>query len=120
MLAYLLLVKPFKSDTNNVMNVYNELVIMVCFLSVLAMNLLNLAESARNIWGWILIGLVLISLLSIWATTIPDMISTAWNYFKSRKKDNENEKNKVPKKKTAELPANLTNSLAIKVASASK
>eukprot|EP00826_Nyctotherus_ovalis_P043428 TRINITY_DN4573_c0_g1_i2.p1 TRINITY_DN4573_c0_g1~~TRINITY_DN4573_c0_g1_i2.p1 ORF type:complete len:132 (+),score=28.25 TRINITY_DN4573_c0_g1_i2:365-760(+) len=87
MLVYLLLAKPYEDMINNVVNVYNELVIMACFLSVLMMNVVNFNELTTSLWGWGLIALILVSLLSIWAITVPGMVSAACKFFKLQEKD---------------------------------
>lgn len=90
MLAYLLLAKPFDGIINNVINIYNEILVLVCFLSVLTMNVISFSDTVTSIWGWILIGLILLSLCSIWIVTIPTMYAQAMNFF--RAPDNENTK----------------------------
>eukprot|EP00826_Nyctotherus_ovalis_P062851 TRINITY_DN9163_c0_g1_i1.p1 TRINITY_DN9163_c0_g1~~TRINITY_DN9163_c0_g1_i1.p1 ORF type:complete len:125 (-),score=27.06 TRINITY_DN9163_c0_g1_i1:191-565(-) len=111
MLVYLILAKPFKDVTNNVVNTYNELVIVACFLSVLAMNVTDFSESAASIWGWVLIGLILISLFSIWVIVIPDVVSAVYDYLKSCKKGKAGE---VSKEEMVSVPTKFMNSSVIK------
>jgi len=74
MLFYLVKVLPFDGIVNNLVNIYNESVLFICFLSALIMNLFEFSNKIMTIWGWILIGLILGSLAISWLTLFPVIV----------------------------------------------
>jgi hypothetical protein len=88
-------VQPFDDWLNNMINVYNELVIIITFISVLMMNTMNLPEQITNLWGWILVILILLPLLSVWIITIPGIISMLCKCFKALKSPKKAPKNNI-------------------------
>ena len=50
------------------------------------MNKLNIPETKASLWGWMLISLILLSLVSIWVVSIPDIIVAIRKYLDNHKK----------------------------------
>ncbi len=74
MLIYLVTVNPFEENMSNLINIYNEGVLVLTFISVLIMNVADFSEFVVRVWGWILIVLILLSLLTTWLITIPPTV----------------------------------------------
>jgi len=98
MFWYLIRNLPFNEVSNNVFNVYNEAALLVTFGSILIMNAFKVSEIVVKIWGWVLIGFILLSLAATWVLTLP---SATMGMFKSVKnwiygiKEAEVEENKI-------------------------
>lgn len=71
MIVYLIALKPFVSSTLNVINVVNELILLLAFVSILLMNLIEFSDNLINIIGWFCIAGTIVSLLIAWFMTIP-------------------------------------------------
>jgi len=107
MLLYIIRLKPFGKTEDNFINVYNELIIVFSFFSVLIMNNYGLPDLMMNIWGWILFILVISSLFITWYFTLPEMLrelkKTVTNCFtnKSANVENKNKRTKTGQTKDA-------------------
>jgi len=73
MFWYLIRNLPFNEVSNNVFNVYNEAALLVTFGSILIMNAFKVSEIVVKIWGWVLIGFILLSLAPA--------IQAPWSYM---------------------------------------
>jgi len=73
MLLYIIIAKPFDRFEGNFINIYNELVIVFSFFSVVIMSNRKLSDIIMNIWGWILTIFVIISLLITWYFILPEV-----------------------------------------------
>ncbi len=71
MLLYLLTCFPFEDGKNNGLNVYNECVLIVAFIAVLVMTSRDFPAAAVSLVGWLLIGLVAVSLIATWVIILP-------------------------------------------------
>ena len=49
---------------DNIINICNEFLIILIFLSLIIIDLLCIGDYSKLIWGWIVVGLLLISFLS--------------------------------------------------------
>eukprot|EP00826_Nyctotherus_ovalis_P023161 TRINITY_DN17820_c0_g1_i1.p1 TRINITY_DN17820_c0_g1~~TRINITY_DN17820_c0_g1_i1.p1 ORF type:complete len:152 (-),score=17.99 TRINITY_DN17820_c0_g1_i1:255-710(-) len=74
MLLYLILVKPFDDFMSNIVNTYNELVILLTFGTVLLFNMIDVSTNTLEICGWTILVLMLISLILAWGQLLPPMI----------------------------------------------
>ena len=74
MLSYIIILKPFDKTEGNFLNIYNELVTVFSFFSVLIMSNYKLSDLMMKIWGWILTIPVIFSLFITWYFTLPKML----------------------------------------------
>ena len=82
MIGYLIIASPFKSFIDNVMNIYNESILALSYLLTIILNTHNIPEAIARIIGWCLVGLILLSLMAIWGTLLPDMFLAVKNLGK--------------------------------------
>jgi len=82
MLYYLIKVRPFENISDNVVNIFNELILIVCYVSAFIMNTFSIDEKTFQMWGYILVGFVLSSLLITWVLIMPSALKGAINGFK--------------------------------------
>ena len=68
---YFIYKSPFNEVMTNRLGIYNEVVIIVIFVSTFIMNLINLPDIVIRIWNWILVGAIIVSLIFVWLITIP-------------------------------------------------
>ena len=87
----------FINISDNIINVFNEVIIMGSFTSVLFMNLIDTSESFEKILGWILIILIGIFLAITWGITLPDLFIDLWKSV--RKACKCKKANKIKKRK---------------------
>jgi len=73
---------PFKGPGSNVLNIFNEGILLAVYLSALFINVWPVENSIINLIGWVLIGLILISLIWTWITTLPNMLKETYQYLK--------------------------------------
>lgn len=69
------MVKPFEKQADNYINMLNELIIVLSFLSIFIISNYELPESAIEIWGWALIAPIVFSLVATWIVTLPGAFS---------------------------------------------
>jgi len=74
MLFYLIIIKPFKQTMNNIINIYNEVTLIICFSSAFIMNIFEISDAKMNVLGWVLIAFVLGSLVISWILLLPAMV----------------------------------------------
>ena len=118
------MIHPFNSKFSNAIDLYNEITMLLCFSVSLFMTRVELDSKNTSIIGWVLIGLVIISLLTAWYTTIPQAIrffKKLWikfyaKFFKSKKNKKAKAKtiklilaSKDPQKKVKKIKLNATN-----------
>ena len=65
---------PFAAKWDNILNVYNETVVSLTFIAVYFLNLFAAETSLCDIFGWIIISLILVSLGITWALLFPPAI----------------------------------------------
>lgn len=88
-------IKPFKSRTENLANIYNEAVVLITFISVLILNLKEFPEVAMNVVGWVAIVLILVSLCYLWLTTLPQIAKEIRSTIRSKRKKKAEQKKQV-------------------------
>jgi len=102
MLLYLCIVKPFTTKMSNNLNIYNEAVVLISFLSVAILNLRYFKRIVFMNVGWFLISIILLSLISSWIiimpTAIKELFQTAKECF-TNNNDNEKSQKEVINKK---------------------
>jgi len=82
MLAYIWAGMPFKGPGSNVINIYNEALLIVIFISIIFINEFPTSNETMNNVGWFLIALILISLFATWYMVIPNLIRETYENFK--------------------------------------
>lgn len=70
MFVYLIVVRPFNSLVNNVVNLYNEFILLFTFGSVLAFNIFSFDSNQLSICGWVILVFILLSLVLTWVLLI--------------------------------------------------
>lgn len=103
MLAYLVLARPFEDVVNNGINIYNELIVFLTFLFTILMNVYEFSEVVVRSVGWVLIGLITLSLVSIWVFTLPKLIKQLLEQLLARKKKKNSKKSSKKSKKSTKL-----------------
>eukprot|EP00826_Nyctotherus_ovalis_P017408 TRINITY_DN15126_c0_g1_i20.p2 TRINITY_DN15126_c0_g1~~TRINITY_DN15126_c0_g1_i20.p2 ORF type:complete len:115 (-),score=20.95 TRINITY_DN15126_c0_g1_i20:56-400(-) len=78
--------KAFKSWAKNLANIYNDVVVVITFISVLILNLKEFPEVAMNVVGWAVIILILTSLCYLWLTTLPQIAKGIYKAIYSRRR----------------------------------
>jgi len=79
MIFYLITVRPFVKVSDNFLNIYNEFVLLFCFISAYTMNSTFLEEKGISAWGWVMVVLVLSSLLATWILIMPSALKAFIN-----------------------------------------
>jgi len=77
MMLYLVIVRPFESNYDNLINIYNEFILLFGFCSAFIMNTMNISEFGVQIWGYFLTVLLLSSLLTTWILIMPTTVKQA-------------------------------------------
>jgi hypothetical protein len=82
----------------NWINVVNEVINLSAFGYVSLMNATELSPTFINVMGWVLVGMIILSLLIAWTTTIPPTFRAFFGSPQSSsthaKKSEDNEMNK--------------------------
>jgi len=73
---------PFRKLSDNILNLYNEIVVAVIFFEIILINTLKMSQEIKTILGWISIGLVLLSLIVTWILILPGLINDSINSIK--------------------------------------
>ena len=85
MLFYLTVYRPFNDIRNNVMNIYNEFIFGLAFLTTLLTNVNVISSTYVETCGWLVIGLIMISLLATWVMVLPvairDLLRVVFGLF---------------------------------------
>jgi len=82
MLLYLSIVRPFDKLVNNVLNIYNEAVVLICYSTVGILNSGRFKSRTVMNTGWFLVGLVLLSLAASWVVMLPGATKELYNTIK--------------------------------------
>ena len=110
MLLYLCICSPFVERNSNTINIFNEVVLLLTFSWILAINYFSnlsiLTDEVLMISGWILIGFIGFSLVLTWYFLFPsavkELISVLGNCINKKQTDSTDIKSKIVKtKKTA-------------------
>ena len=96
----------FVNISDNIMNIFNEVIIMGCFSSSLFLNLADASENFGKILGWVLIILIGLSLIITWLITLPDLLIESWKSINQIcKSKNDNDVNEAKEKVNKTSPA---------------
>ena len=82
MLIYLAKYLPFKSNLDNGLNIFNEVVLFMCFCSILIMNVVNVPCAVIQALGWVFIALITVALMVLWINTVPSVIKKILSILK--------------------------------------
>lgn len=117
MLVYLVAVRPFTEPHISAINVYNEIVLLISFTAVLLMNVQELSDSTINNIGWALIALILISLISLWVVTAPEVYKAVREFLRrlQRKRPKSPKSLRRSKNKNSKSAANHANRLGNRI-----
>ena len=74
MLIYLIYFKPFDTFKDNLINIYNECVLVITFLMLAIIQFITQTSKSEMIIGWSLVGLILLSLLLTWILILPPIV----------------------------------------------
>ena len=66
MLFYLIVCRPFKGTLNNILNIFNEVIIFFCFGTVLLINLYSVSDDVMDILGYLLLALIAVGFVLCW------------------------------------------------------
>ena len=66
MLLYFIICRPFKKPWNNILNIFNEVIIFLCFGTVLLINLYSVSTDVMNILGYSLLALIAVGFILCW------------------------------------------------------
>eukprot|EP01022_Parablepharisma_sp_SALTPOND_P016486 TRINITY_DN2423_c0_g1_i1.p5 TRINITY_DN2423_c0_g1~~TRINITY_DN2423_c0_g1_i1.p5 ORF type:complete len:227 (-),score=5.23 TRINITY_DN2423_c0_g1_i1:179-859(-) len=83
MLLYMLVYFPFEGFKNNMLNIYNECVIIAIYIAVFFINVFPTSEYTIEATGWVLIVAVLVSLLATWILLLPAACREVLNVLRS-------------------------------------
>ena len=83
MIVYMALIRPFTTITDNILNIYNESVLFISYLTSLILTIFDTPEKYLYIIGWILIVFVGTSLLITWTLLGPGMMREIFKLLKS-------------------------------------
>jgi hypothetical protein len=78
----MVLVRPFDCLKNNVLNIYNEGVLLLTFCLLIGVNIGDASDTFQSYVGWLLIVLILFSLLATWGMLLPAAAKDAWDQIK--------------------------------------
>lgn len=102
MAVYIFTVRPFEKREDNIINAFNELVLVFIFASTAVINKCDLSESAVSVWGWIFILLLASSLLLTWIIILPntfkELKKSITNFFKKKEKSKNPDKGEIKSK----------------------
>ena len=83
MFSYLLYYQPFDTRKDNLINLYNEGVLVITFLTLFIIQFFNINPRTDMIIGWGLVGLILLSLLLTWILILPPLVKMAFSKCRS-------------------------------------
>eukprot|EP00826_Nyctotherus_ovalis_P038003 TRINITY_DN3520_c0_g5_i1.p1 TRINITY_DN3520_c0_g5~~TRINITY_DN3520_c0_g5_i1.p1 ORF type:complete len:151 (-),score=39.37 TRINITY_DN3520_c0_g5_i1:166-618(-) len=66
MLFYFILCRPFKNTLNNVLNIYNEFTIFLCFGLILILNLFPPSTNMLNACGYVILVFIAVGFVMCW------------------------------------------------------
>ena len=97
---YVLLCRPFKDPYDNLLNAFNELVLLIIYTLTLLVNMLPILTQYAGIFGWVMIVLVLASLAATWILMIPgaikEFINTVREFCRGESSENSGNESKGP------------------------
>ena len=97
----MLFLSPFKNKMDNILNIYNELIILIAYISILVINFYEISEFNLNICGYANIAFIGISLfISLYFVVI-----TVFKSLCRKKKPNAKKKKKGNVKRCKTIPA---------------
>ena len=74
--------KPFANNQLNILNMYNEFILLAVFGTALILSFNTLSPSTVTNIGWFLIALILSSLALTWVSMVPFMFGRTISYFR--------------------------------------
>ncbi len=78
MFFYMLICRPIKESTDNWLNIYNEVLIMLTFIALFIINTSDFGYLNISYFGWVLIVLTMISFAATWALMLPGIVKSIW------------------------------------------
>jgi len=81
-LLYLSIVRPFDKLLDNILNIYNEAVVLISYSTVGILNSGHFKSSTVMNIGWFMVGLVLLSLAASWVVMLPGATKELYNTIK--------------------------------------
>ena len=87
MLGYLIYYMPFDDLVINLLNIYNEVILLIGFITSLVMTLEDFSDTTNKTWGWIIIGMIILSLVLTWMIIFPKVIMEVCQLLGYCKKD---------------------------------
>jgi len=100
MLFYLILIRPLKKTFSNIISIYNESVVIICYGTI---GILNLGEFKSRTFmnvGWALVSFVILSLAACWFSMLPGATKELFNaikgfFFKKKQENQSPEQNTI-------------------------
>jgi len=86
MLFYLIFFKPFKGTLNNILNIFNEIIIFLCFGTVLLINLYSVSSNVMDILGYLLLALIAVGFVLCWVAMAISTVKAFQKKGKRKKK----------------------------------
>ena len=94
MILYFLIVNPFDGILFNILYIFNELILLISFVTILIINEITIEESVMDSIGIFLISLILISLGVVWGLLVRSIYNDFINYKQRAKSFLESKKSK--------------------------
>ena len=79
---YAITVRPYEYWQANALYIYNEMVFILTFGILLIVNIWDFDDVAQSSLGWIIIGIVLLSLALTWITLFPPIVEAAYRQIR--------------------------------------
>jgi len=122
MLCYFIIIRPYEDILQNVLNAYNEIVLLSIFAGIITFNTSEFDEESVKMTGWALIGMILLSLVCTWTLTIPGMIKEFYKFLGGVIEENSSKisidsKNEEFSEQTETYPASIKNRAKIPTSS---
>lgn len=82
MLLYLCIARPFDKTLSNVLNIYNEVIVVFCYSAIAIINIGQFTTRTIMNVGWMLISVILLSLGASWFIMLPGATKELIKSFK--------------------------------------
>jgi len=86
MLLYFIIYRPFKKAWNNILNIFNEVIIFLCFGTVLLINLYSVSTDVMNVLGYLLLALIAVGFILCWVVMGITAVKAFQKKAKNKKK----------------------------------
>ena len=88
-MIYIIKIKPYKDLYENILNIYNESVLIISYTTAITITLYETPSEILIIIGWVLIVLVGVSLIITWSMLGPGIAKEIYKYIKTKCKREE-------------------------------